>query len=132
MKEIKFRAWDTNHKCFYHWFLRDFEILQKINNEMTDCMGSNIIEMQFTGLKDKNGKDIYEGDILNCQWNIDKNIPGDIVEYIIDTKGNCDVACFALVDANGNYRNMWNYNTKHILQVVGNIYENPELLEAKE
>ena len=76
--------------------------------------------MQFTGLKDKNGVEIYAGDIVNG-WN---NNPSGIhiVEYVSD-KYNCG---FMARDVNGLGKiHVW-YDG---LKVIGNIYENPELLE---
>jgi hypothetical protein len=70
--------------------------------------------LQFTGLKDKNGKEIYEGDILE----IDQS-PFTVVWY---DRG----ACFRYWDKMGNLESPLNYDE---VAVVGNIYENKSLLQ---
>lgn len=118
MREIKFRAWDKVQKGMYQSItLR--EIIKSWPAD--DDKARNLIFMQYTGLKDKNGEEIYEGDILDCQWNIDNKMTGDrrvlyevtdIREFYYDTKGG-------YIDLDDHW-------------VIGNIYENPELLESKE
>lgn len=74
--------------------------------------------MQFTGLTDKNGKEIYEGDILDAdgknRW-VEWNIGG---EWSITTK----------VENGRSFRHLGNYLYDHKCEVIGNIYENPDLL----
>ena len=82
--------------------------------------------MQFTGLKDKNGKEIYEGDIL--EYARDNNLGGMIREVrAIEFKPNLGYRLGgAQFDDNpgGYVGGLWNEN----ILVIGNIYENPELL----
>ena len=79
--------------------------------------------MQFTGLKDKNGKEVYEGDIVSYYQPFAKRTDTHIVKW--DDRW----ACFGLFE-NGNEwckENDW-MKIKDI-EVIGNIYENPELLK---
>ncbi|PFD19252.1 hypothetical protein CN305_13655 [Bacillus cereus] len=108
MREIKFRAWDKEFKQF-----SDMALNYKIAdiNFYTDYEW-----MQYTGLKDKNGKEIYEGDvILVIEWNRKYNVVFE--RGMFKASGS---TTFSLVTAT---------NGELSCQVIGNIYENPELLK---
>ncbi|MGK8427376.1 YopX family protein [Bacillus cereus] len=113
MREIKFRAWDKEFKQF-----SDMALNYKIAdiNYYTDYEW-----MQYTGLKDKNGKEIYEGDILD-----------DPEEKPLYVEFSTKFAAFCFVDKFDPCGPTF-YTTKDLhyedLKVIGNIYENPELLE---
>jgi len=132
MREIKFRAWDPVHKKI---FMPQFDRMQ------------TMLLMQYTGLKDKNGKEIYEGDIV--KWKFSHTYDeGTEHEYISKTSGIVTV-----VFNNGGFginRYKWleggNVKTDSTgdfckdlhgwlkswqeYKIIGNIYENPELLDA--
>lgn len=109
MRTLKFRIWNTKGKCFYtsdHVKANFFNFIEKMPDQPI---------MQFTGLLDRHGKDIYEGDILkeNLSFGGHKS-----VEYI----GNG----FWCKNENGD-RSM---PTEEYREVIGNIYENPELVKS--
>lgn len=110
MREIKFRLWNTVRK--------------KIEYSGMVFLGNKIIQdkynivMQFTSLKDKNGKEIYEGDILQ------------------DDEGNQQIVEFnTFIDGDGyassgyTFRNLLSFDDTENIEIIGNIYENLELIK---
>jgi hypothetical protein len=75
--------------------------------------------MQYTGIKDKSGKEIYEGDIIAVGMNI-KGFNG----HILTVRYEDDLAAF-------NLSIVFDYCDEKLLEVIGNMYENPELIEVK-
>jgi uncharacterized phage protein (TIGR01671 family) len=149
MREIKFRAWD---KPINRWYSPVYESykgqLEELNISMNGrlslrTMSGTVDEstfkdrfavMQYTGLKDKNNKEIYEGDIVNCHifvQELGENYGVVEGEREFVGKVSFDVTGFN-VESNGFRDNPVMYDEFHeeSLEVVGNIYENPELLEA--
>lgn len=116
MREIKFRAWDKLRKCFEE---RPF-VISKEGKTFYEYIGGGQIEdyhlvlMQFTGLKDKNGKEIYSGDILKARY-FNGDLKVSAVEY------NEKECAFTL--SNGAFFGRFEN------EVIGNIYENPDLLK---
>jgi hypothetical protein len=76
--------------------------------------------IQYTGLKDKNRKEIYEGDIVNCFDDLGKNDLPFIIEY--------KRARFVLTSAHEKLEG-WDLDSQKV-EVIGNIYENSELLKS--
>ena len=125
--EHKFRAWDTttDNTRMINWDeLQTFPIYS-----VFIPLSRELHLMQFTGLKDKNGKEIYEGDTAKVILPMG-GFWGDIKTYKIGfVKWNED-RCRFMVE----WR--WSKNQHHIdlncdldIEVIGNIYENPELLK---
>jgi len=122
IREIKFRIWDKTTKEMIFTESRDsFDWIPVAqNNEFLYGL------MQYTGLKDKNGKEIYEGDILiplkpSGVW-IDKPIE---VQFKEDTEKPCG-------ECSPTYG--WNIYSSmaNEFEIIGNIYENTELLNEEE
>lgn len=92
------------------------------------CSFDDIILMQSTGLFDKNGKEIFEGDIVNaCGYDSDQGRiykTTDFTGVIVYRKNSFCLQC-------GDFLDSWWANDEEI-EVIGNIYENPELLESVE
>jgi len=131
VREIRFRVWDTQMMKMY----------TNCPNVMLDYRGhpywqfgfdepkpmSDSIVMQFTGLKDKNGKEIYEGDVLKLV--VYNNIGKHSIRIVSFDKG-----CFGFIDNTGKFFPLGiiigNKGNEKIFEVIGNIHSNPELLEA--
>jgi uncharacterized phage protein (TIGR01671 family) len=109
-REIKFRAWGSTSKSMIPWQ----DLRQNLSLAFEQAKRDAIILMQFTGLKDKNGKEIYHGDCLSADG------------HFFVVKWDDRAAAFRFVDDAGNSESPLNYD--HI-EVIGNIYENPELLK---
>jgi uncharacterized phage protein (TIGR01671 family) len=134
MKNIKFRAWEDTEKKMYYIDLLSYMSHQEDvqDDEMPFNARINGL-MQFTGLQDKNGKEIYEGDILRFEndhlirygevkWN--ENLCRFYQEVTLKFKGTANhkkpTAKIFHNAMTKKYENM---------EIVGNIYENPEIIK---
>ena len=147
MREIKFRAWDKQKKIMHKnfqfirsgvdgndWIIFDSDTeKQKWDGNFNPYFAQQFKLMQFTGLIDKLGKEIYIGDILATSNNDPK--------YDIWEKEDYE---FTVVEANAhqlgiNYSNWYidcdedcsSVFSAKFVEVIGNVFENPELLETK-
>lgn len=140
MREIKFRAWDKPQTFANEQKLDGRMVYSKLKrneNYMTSndvgwsfrICDVNAPIMQYTGLKDKNGKEIYEGDIL--RWLAIEVKTGRVVvdELVIAEYSEQDARYFCYL--NGLPENLFQDRTKR-WEIIGNIYENPELLNGGE
>ena len=123
MREIKFRAWNTKLEKWIDDIDLSMDGVVVLNTAQTfgGAYGHEPILMQYTGLKDKNGKEIYEGDIVKSYMCI-KPI---VVEYKIYQSDSCCVCGEDHINFAG-----FEFDSipKSCLEIIGNIYENPELL----
>jgi|SRR5690625_4924123 len=126
MREIKFRAWDkANKKMHYDVGILGSAIYIDFNGqkEYEEVNGHEL--MQYTGAKDKNGREIYEGDVIKI-WPDDYDC--ETAGYVVKCEG-----CYWIraKDDNSISMPLFDYfNGIMELEVIGNIYENPELLGA--
>jgi uncharacterized phage protein (TIGR01671 family) len=113
MRDIKFRAWDKEKKQMVDWEWLEIYLdgARIIDEEGKIFDASDMPLMQFTGLTDKNGKEIYEGDLIK-----DQN--GDIREIVFEDGG------FWCKYPDGQQF----MPTEETREIIGNIWENPELL----
>ncbi|MDT5525393.1 YopX family protein [Streptococcus pneumoniae] len=151
----KFRVWHyelgrlMSVKCmfFQDSEIEEFELNDALMNDYITAYPDDIELMQSTGLKDKNGKEIFEGDILkfNDEWNeychegyVDGSVEG--VNYVEVVKGE---ACFEFGKTRYPESSLFIYmEDEHLsfaelvkdkdfgFEIIDNVYENPELLEV--
>jgi len=138
-REIKFRAWNKLEKRmesvnFIKFFLNDYTMVstryrdeksKKIYDDQfaygQEDGSDNVILMQFIGLHDKNGIEIYEGDIISAY---NGRIKGPV---IFDKRG----LAFGVPNGpNEIYQFSMNFLESKDIKVIGNIYENPEILKV--
>ena len=123
MREIKFRGWNKELNNFIYG---ETILLQEYNNRWVMLVDNELGEewvyieepQQYTGLKDYNDYEIYEGDIFNIYEN------GNEYNYKIVYDGDCFMLAF-IDSSQGSYPLSAKYRFS---KVIGNIYENPELV----
>lgn len=114
MKEIKFRGWDVGFKEMESW---ESLLTSDVLSEVLQGLFPNLKLMQYTGLKDKNGVEIYEGDIVEQQHHV-KTM--GILEPLFKTTEVVEDIRSDFFMGEQEYAD---------ITVIGNIYENPELLK---
>lgn len=121
-REIKFRAWQKWHEYMFTPDYIDFINGNVIIGEHDgDSRYEDIPLMQYTGLKDKNGKEIYEGDIIEKHF--------EKYEVLFH---NCEWVFTKLKDYYKEQFYKLNFFDDENFEIVGNIYENPEFTQSSE
>lgn len=126
----KFRAWDSVKKKFVeHFFITDNGLICNMEEPTSDYNSpvpvekSELILMQSTGLKDKNGKEVFVGDIIKCT----RGCPHEV--YLEKEYGGTYVGGMPAIYLKGIREG---YAWTGAEEIIGNIYENPELLEVED
>lgn len=143
MREIKFRAWNNENKKIQNNVYSQ-SLKQPLNDFISNVQKQKIILMQFTGLKDKDGKEIYEGDIVKCfkansklgddmEWTSEYSnavIKNSGWTFYFDNINTEDYEFFYSPDGS-RFHISDNIELREYeeCEVIGNIYENPELLK---
>lgn len=124
MREIKFRAWD-GEQMHHDWMIFSEEAGEVTARQLAKKAS---VVMQFTGLRDKNGREIYEGDILESEYtNVGDEGPRCHPVVWGNGRWNCDHSVTGCCkpwrgDLNGHHQSE---------VIIGNIWEHPNLLESK-
>ena len=133
---IKFRAWDKKDKIMYYDIQKGIKFTDLSHYNFDEFLGNpNGMRdyhewevMQYTGLLDKSGKEIYEGDIVKVPDSYDYNSSPSTTYVNEEVFWSEDRLCWFLVF--GGYFEMELYRVKDI-EVIGNFYENASILDNK-
>ena len=137
MREIKIRAWDKIQKKMIYPELFNFngKTFKESAKHLIRPL-KEVILIQSTGLKDKNGKEIWEGDIVKSIYastHVHSVDGGRHKEEIMVVRWDTCNPCFVMEDINNKNNIEYDFICCNLRtnEVIGNIYENPELLEKK-
>ncbi|EFL6835091.1 hypothetical protein HIX75_001545 [Listeria monocytogenes] len=133
MREIEFRAWDKEVKEMdYNPSVIEIWQNKPINEQFRLESEEKLIWMQYTGLKDKNGKKIFEGDIVAFSED-DFHVFNSQVEYFLeDGYPAFDIKVPSTYYFDSNVFSEVSMSGLYEIEVIGNIHENPEILGGTE
>lgn len=153
-RKIKFRVWDKYKKQMYPISSIDYDIFsQEIriiavghkngmctsynkNHNSEKCDITALELMQYTGLHDKNGKELYEGDIVKIteKEKISKHKVISMKPIIADIEWSEEYLTYTLITTSVKdaFESLTDYLDEYDIEVIGNIYDNPELLGGEE
>lgn len=141
MREIKFRAWESKLP-----YMHDDVFIDGSGNVFTSAgktfntpnteieRSDDLIVMQFTGLKDSNGADIYEGDIVETSFFEDYDNEcqfvesGEICAGVVER--HASGTWLAVDDRDGVWLSLYHASDYAHTKIIGNIHENPDLIEV--
>ena len=127
MRKFKFRAWDRKRKKFvysdkYSCLTMFFRILERRNTFYEDLQ-------EWTGLKDKDGKDIYEGDIVIIEGSVKIHAYAKVGNPLCQVIFNEAEFFLKGIRNKVEYENLSEHTLNSRIEVIGNIFENPSLLK---
>lgn len=143
---IKFRAWDPKESrmignadlCLIEYCDKEemkANILTGIGIDKLNCIHADLILMQFAGLYDKNGKEIYDGDIVRYKYHTE-HLNYDQVSIISWKSTGFHIEPITgglsawLVAIPGGYMSEFDNNKNELFELIGNIHENKESLRS--
>jgi len=134
MRELKFRAWDSKEGKMIYDVQNAYDCGAYYGVDLSvSCFGEVLedseryVVEQYTGLKDKNGKEIYEGDILRFMGG-----SKSVVKFCEMKDSDCTYFYLGWASVPDDYEPMSLCEEAGLCEVIGNIHENPELLGEEE
>jgi uncharacterized phage protein (TIGR01671 family) len=122
-RELKFRVWSVKNNCFVTNGCSMMSVLLSLQYE--GAINLKDIYQQYTGLTDKNKKEIYEGDVLDFTARYKQTGPVEVIYY------GASFGC--VVTDDGGLKEFWDLShivQQHYPEIIGNIFENQELLKT--
>lgn len=130
----KFRAYFDRYKRMIYGIgvVNENTILVDFNGDgdlETIFLTNEITLMQYSGLKDKNGNEIYDGDV--CRWTDPEAFDGEIISDVFIARYSDEFLKW-IGENNNSYDDLYDFIDDRQLELIGNIYEHPELLKEVE